>query len=164
MNRARNQKGFTLTELIVVIAIIGILVGMAIMSVTEYRRRTALKESARALEGFFYNARTAARTRQVPVTVSLTAWDYTSSAGVVLDSGTVNRDVQLQDDPDPPAPFAIPGNIVFTSMGTVDTAATVVRVRIVSLTDPNRRYRVCVYQTGGTRVERLESGAWTRAW
>jgi prepilin-type N-terminal cleavage/methylation domain-containing protein len=50
-----NRRGFSLIEMMVVIAIVGVLLSVAIPSWTRYRQNADLKTAARGIAGDFFN-------------------------------------------------------------------------------------------------------------
>lgn len=71
--RARPVRGFTILELLVVVAIVGVIAGLAVSSLTELAVKAQARDDARRVHFAFATARTLAHRRNEPVAVVVQA-------------------------------------------------------------------------------------------
>lgn len=163
-----SSRGFTLMELMVIISVLAILLGIAAYSFRDYRLKSALRESARALEGDIMKARVAARTRQEVVRVTLTTGAETTyrisleRGDRQLLTGRIGSGVRVVEvTPDPSFTFNGGG---MTGAG-VETTIVLDRADAAS-TGIIDQYRLRISMTGIIIAERsLDGGAtWSKAW
>lgn len=80
----KSESGFTLMEILIVVALIGIIAGIAFPSVRDWKQRADLNADARRLYGFFQKARMEAVKRRADCfivsdqVVNGTQFDYIS--------------------------------------------------------------------------------------
>jgi len=122
MHRARSQRGFSVSELLVVLAVIGILVAVAVPLVSEQVRRATARGAVDILTIDLRAARMIAVTRQmnVPFAFDLqpqNRYTYTRADGTTR---TINLPPQVN------FVSASPTTLTFQPNGAVSSAATVV--------------------------------------
>ncbi len=126
--RLHRQQGFSLMELIVVIAIVGIMASIAIPSFSSWRARSGTRNAAQSLLAHLKQARTLAfaENRSVSITFTSTSYtfdaDTTGSCGpcrneqVTLGQFSSNLAITRQDIAE------IPTTKTFSSRGTANSA------------------------------------------
>jgi type IV fimbrial biogenesis protein FimT len=86
--RGRDERGFSLVELVVIIAIIGLLLVVGIPNFTEWRSNQNLKTAAREVVSSFQLARMEAARRDTTVTIRITTGGFgTGKCTVFVDNG-----------------------------------------------------------------------------
>lgn len=84
----RTQEGFSLIELIVIIAVIALLLAIGIPNFTEWRGNQNLKTAAREVVSSFQFARMEAARRDATVTIRITTGGFgTGKCTVFVDNG-----------------------------------------------------------------------------
>jgi prepilin-type N-terminal cleavage/methylation domain-containing protein len=171
MLRIRNrisQQGFTVIELFVVIFIMGVVMAVAMVSISGSMRQNRLRDATRELEGQIMMIRNTARTQQSRVVTQITSTNISAvsldTANVFLDQ-TYKDGVQFAVTSDDAAAVAPLTTFEFNQAGNITDAKRIITITMTS--EPKRQYRIWIYKTGSTRVERSEDGGlnWpTRPW
>src|SRR3989442_5056039 len=102
IDRLRTARGFTLTEMMVVVGIIAALAAFAIPNYLDWQRKYRLKDSIASLQSSLALARMIAMNHSTTVTVTLSQPAATSAdAAAFTQSGRVRLMPQLSPQPVP---------------------------------------------------------------
>ncbi len=129
----RSDRGFTLIELTVVLAVVVVLSGFLILRVTGWSPRQTLNTSARAFGGALRTWRERARFDETSYRIAWKdrSWNVTSSSGERMAGGVLDSGQQFEEE----------GSVVFdrrglalpTSIGLRNSSGDRVALRVDSL-------------------------------
>ena len=152
MSCVRSQKGFTLLELIIAIAVMAILMAIATPSFNTWRAQASLKAEAREVLGSFQRARSEAVTRNTLIVLSfsegsgsLATWKISDSAypdGAIA-KGEMKNGVQIS-------------GVSFTDKkASVDARGLPLEGGSVAVTDGRSTYKITLTAAGSVKIERI---------
>lgn len=149
----RAPAGFAFTELVVVLAIVGVLIGIAAPTTTLWLRERGVRDAAKQLELDLHRAKTLARQRHTNCTVAINtpgANQYTISIiNEVVDLREYSGSVVISNLPDVSA-----GVITFTPEGICPAFGA------IYLVDQNKRYRIRATAAGAVSTHVFSGGKW----
>lgn len=152
MSCVRSQKGFTLLELIIAIAVMAILMAIATPSFNTWRAQASLKAEAREVLGSFQRARSEAVTRNTDIDLTFVegsgdagTWEI-SKAGARILGGEMSGGIQIRN-----ADFNGTADTGFDSRGLplADGAGS------VEVTDGRSTYKITLTAAGSVKIERI---------
>lgn len=143
-----RNKGFTLLEMMVAIAILGVLVGIAVPNYLSWNARYELKGAARELSSNLTLAKLSAISRNTPITLTLQA------SGEDTQYVTTNNVIPVETLPsDVSVAGGLPVSITFNQFGQKTSGgATNQVINLDSAEHPNTRYVLTVAPSGKVTV------------
>lgn len=143
-----NKKGFTLLEIMVAVAILAVLVGIAIPNYLTWNARYTFKDTARNLSSNLTLSKLNAMSRNSPVTLTLQAngalVEYVTT-GNVIPSETFPEDVSVGG--------GLPVSVTFNPFGQrTSGGAGNQSVTLDSVSQPGTRYIITVTASGKITV------------
>lgn len=128
---ARNERGFTLIELIIVIAVMAILLAAAVPNFTSFVISNRIKSASFDVYASILAARSAAITRNTTITITPTSGTTNWAAGWSITAGGVTLKTQ---NAFPGVTMTGPATLVYNSAGRLDAAATPVSLTATNAT------------------------------
>ncbi len=143
-----NKKGFTLLELMVAVAILGILVGIAIPNYLTWNARYEFKDTARNLSSNLTLAKLSAMERNTAITLTL------QNNGGVTEYVTTNTIIPTEPFPsDVSVNGGLPVSITFNAFGQRTTGGAGNQViNLDSLEQQNTRYVLTITTSGKVSI------------
>ena len=105
----QKNKGFTLIELMVTIAVLAIITGIAAPSMNDFRKNQQIKEQEKKLKLALNEARAEARLQNKPMTVSFSSSTLAASNTIFIDIDSSKYNFNMKNK-----------KIVFNNNGLVD--------------------------------------------
>ena len=155
LGQKNREGGFTLVEIMMVTAIIGILMAIAVPSYTRWNATSQLRQAVTEINGDLTFARMAAMNRNKDVTVSvvlsggLVKISTADSAGAVVSpSHSMYSNVTGVAATPAPTPSTDPITVRFSARG-LRTSATGTAAQVITLTNSyGVQYSIAVAQSG----------------
>jgi prepilin-type N-terminal cleavage/methylation domain-containing protein len=133
------MRGFTLLELLITVAVIGIASSITLITFLNFRRDSQLRHAAVALAGYLDVAKTVAKGAAAACQLSITATPATVAPGTTPGSCASQPSLNLNDEAGATGITASGSTLItFTSRGFVSTET------ITYLTIPNSSIQACV--------------------
>lgn len=146
MLRRPDMRGFTLIELMIAIALIGIAVGIAIPNFARLVRNNQIEAQAQTLNSLLQFARSEAVVRRAPVTVSNVGnvWTIATSSQTLRQETFDTAQATIATSPSPI-------NLTYSSNGASSSAGET-RITICRDNNPTFGYLLTVDRSGSSRL------------
>jgi type IV fimbrial biogenesis protein FimT len=115
----RRMRGFTLTELMIVVAVFAVLTGLALPSYNQFVRNQRVKSASFEVFSSLVQARSEAITRNVSITMAPVSGNWANGWTVTDAGGTVLR----RQDPIAAVTLTGPASVVYNSSGRLSSAS-----------------------------------------